>query len=272
VLRTGALFVRREVWAAALAAAASIYAVSAAAQTSGTGATAASLSVPTKLTYEAAAGADGAGHSWSVYGGLTAAFFGDLREDGLRLRAGGGYGRYRYARPYFDSAQRRFVWPEFFGQQTSADLLIGYQFSFGPTTLKPYLGFTEENHRIVAGPDSPIAIDDENGVQGGKRGLKVVLETWTRLSDWGFLQADVNWSQPFESYGGRARLGYFLGSGWSTGVEAAAFGNLNHDGGRAGAFLRYEWSRGEVSLSAGADGDHKHIGGGYASIGGLLRF
>ncbi len=263
-------FVRREFWAAAFAAAASVNAVSAAAQTSG--ATATAIPSTGKLTYEASAGADGAGHSWSIYGGLTAAFFGDLREDGLRLRTGGGYGRYRYARPYFDPARRRFVWPEFFGEQTSADLLIGYQLSLGPTTLKAYLGLTEENHRISAGPDSPIAIDDENGVQGAKRGAKVILETWTRLSDWGFLQADVNWSQPFESYGGRVRLGYLVGSGWSTGLEAAAFGNLNHDGGRAGGFLRYEWNRGEISMSAGADGDHKHIGGGYASIGALLRF
>ncbi len=272
MLRISAFLATREFWTVAVGLMAAAMSASAAAQTAAPGAAPTARPAPAKLTYEANAGADGAGHSWSVYGGLTAAFFGDLREDGLRLRTGGGYGRYRYARPYFDPTKRRFVWPEFFGEQTSADLLVGYQLSLGPTTLKTYLGLTEESHRISAGSDSPIAIDDENGVQGTKRGVKVVLETWTRLSDWGFLQADANWSQPFESYGGRVRLGYLVGSGWSTGLEASAFGNLNHDGGRAGGFLRYEWNRGEISVSAGADGDREHVGGAYASVGGLLRF
>lgn len=227
---------------------------------------------PSRLTYEAAAGADGTGPSWSVYGGLTAALFGDLREDGFRLRASGGYGRYRYTRPYFDRTQRRFVWPEFFGEQTFTDLLIGYQATLGATTVKAYAGMTEERHSIAAGPHSPIAIDDENAVQGARRGAKIVIETWTRLSDWGFLQVDANWSQPFEAYGGRLRLGHHLDQGWSAGLESAAFGNLNHDGGRAGLFVRYEWTGGEVSASAGIDGDLDRIGGGYASIGALFRF
>ncbi|MEZ5817595.1 MAG: cellulose biosynthesis protein BcsS [Hyphomicrobiaceae bacterium] len=222
--------------------------------------------------FEVSAGADGTGPSWSIYSGLTAALFGDLRDNGVRLRLSGGYGRYRYTRPFFDEGRRRHLWPEFFGEQTSVDALIGYHWAWGPTTLKAYGGLTQERHRISPGPDSPLDADGDNAVQGTRSGIKLVVETWTRLADWGFFQADANWSQPFEAYGGRIRLGHNLSGGWSVGLEAAAFGNLNHDGGRAGAFARFAWDKGEISLSAGLDGDLERIGGGYASIAALTRF
>ncbi|MGE0768004.1 MAG: cellulose biosynthesis protein BcsS [Hyphomicrobiaceae bacterium] len=222
--------------------------------------------------FELSAGVDGTGPSWSTYSGVTAAPVGDLRDNGYRLRFGGGYGHYRYTRPVFDPNSRRYKWPEFFGEQSSIDLLIGYHWAVGPTTLKAYAGLTEEHHQLTPGPESPIEADDDNGVQGRRRGPKVVLETWTRLADWGFFQLDANWSQPFEAYGGRIRTGYFLGNGWSSGLETAVFGNLNHDGGRAGAFARYDAQWGEVSVSAGFDGDRDRIGGGYASMGVIVRF
>ena len=159
-----------------------------------------------KLTYyEGWAGADVASGNWSVYGGMAAALSGDIREDGWRVRSSTGYGRYRYQRPAFDAANRRVVWPEFRGQMTFADALIGYQRTFGPTVVKAYGGIAEESHDVRPGAGSILAIDDENAVQGSRYGFKGVLETWTSLGDWGFVQADVNWSQPFQAYGGRLR-------------------------------------------------------------------
>jgi len=222
--------------------------------------------------FELSAGADGQASSWSTYSGLTAAILGDNRENGYRLRIGGGFGRYRYTRPFFDEASHRHLWTEFFGEQTWADILVGYQWSFGATTIKAFTGQTEEHHRLSPGPDTPLDADSENAIQGRKRGLKVVLETWTRLADWGFFQVDANWSEPFEVFGGRIRLGYFVGRGWSAGLESAAFGNLAHEGARSGIFGRYDWSGGEISISAGVDGDHERIGSGYASAGVTVRF
>ncbi len=203
---------------------------------------------------------------------MTAALYGDINSDGFRLRASGGYGRYRYVRPLFDPLTRRNLRPEFFGEHTFYDVLIGQQWTVGPVTIKAYGGLTSEEHRLSPGPASPLATDDENAVQGENAGVKLVLETWTRLSDWGFVQADANWSQPFESYGGRLRLGYVMNPSWSTGLEAAVLGNLDYDGGRLGAFARYAWPRGEISVSAGVDGDRTDVGSGYASVSALARF
>lgn len=222
--------------------------------------------------YEVWAGADAAAGNWSAYGGAVASLFDDIRADGFRVRTSGGYGRYSYARPAFDPFRNRVVSVEFQGAMTFADALVGYQITVGPAVIKAYAGVTQETHVVGPAADAILRYDDENQVQGDRIGFKGALETWISLRDWGFLQTDLNWSQPFQSYGGRLRLGYRINPAWSTGVEAAAFGNINHDRGRTGAFVRFEWTGGEASLSAGADGDTKGVDGAYGSIGALLRF
>ncbi|MDX2157347.1 MAG: cellulose biosynthesis protein BcsS [Hyphomicrobiaceae bacterium] len=222
--------------------------------------------------YEASAGADAVSGSWSAYGGLTAALLGDIRDDGWRVRTSGGYGRYRYARPAFDPFSKRLIWPEFRGEMLFADAMIGYKHTFGRLIVKAYAGLTEEQHLIRPHAPSLLAFDDENAVQGSRRGFKGALETWLDFGNWGFAQIDASWSAPFEAYGSRARLGFRLDATWSAGVEASVFGNLNHDHGRAGAFVRAEWAWGEASVSAGADGDAKDVQGAFGSLGLLLRF
>ncbi len=227
---------------------------------------------PAEFQYEAWGGVDGAGTSWSAYGGLNAALFGDIRENGLRLRSSGGYGQYSYRRPIYDPFRRRMIWAGFQGQMNFLDMLLGYQQAFGPLIIKAYAGLTEESHAVRPAGASGLAFDDENAVQGSKRGAKGALETWVRLGEWGFVQTDVNWSQPFQAYSGRLRLGHRLNPAWSWGLETAVFGNANHDQGRAGGFLRFEWSQGEVSLSGGAGGDQTEISGAYGSLNAMLRF
>lgn len=222
--------------------------------------------------YEAWTGADASGLGWSVYGGLTAALFGDLRTSGWRLRAAGSYGEYRYNRSYWDSGTLEEINLRFTGHHRSLDTLLGYQFSYGPATIKAFGGLTQVLKLDVSQSGAPIALDDENGFQGERRGLKLALETWTRLSDWGFVQADASWSQPAESYAARLRLGYLLGQGWSLGPELSAFGDLIPDQGRAGAFLRFEWGSGEASMSAGVAGDQHRADEVYGTVNVLLRF
>lgn len=223
-------------------------------------------------SYEAWSGGDATGSYWSLYGGMTAAPFGDVRTDGLRVRGGGGYGQYRYERRYFDPFTRKFTQAAFRGQHTYVDTLLGYHLSLGPVTLKAFAGYSEEHHIVAGDAGSPIAYDADNTTQGTRHGAKVVVETWTRLSDWGFLQADASWSQPFEAVSGRLRLGYRPFSQWSVGLESAAFGTGLADQGRIGAFVRFEWGQGEVSLSGGAGGDATGLDGGYAAINGVMRF
>lgn len=223
-------------------------------------------------TYEAWAGADVSTPGWSVYGGMTAALFGDVRDSGWRLRGAASYGEYRYSRSYWDATAQQDVQLQFIGHRRTLDTLLGYQFAWGPATVKAFAGLTQEQKLDTARQGSPIALDDENGFQGDRSGVKLALETWTRLADWGFLQADASWSEPSESSAARVRLGYRIGPSWATGLELAAYGNLIPDQGRAGAFVRFEWSRGEISLSAGTAGDRLRTGESYGTINAMLRF
>jgi hypothetical protein len=173
---------------------------------------------------------------------MVAALFSDVRENGVRVRTGASFGGY------------------------------AYQQAFGPVIVKAYAGYTEETHDIRPRSHGPLQFDEDNTVQGRRQGAKVVLETWTTLSERAFLQLDGSWSQPFESYGSRARLGYRVTPAWSVGVEASAYGSSNHLGGRSGAFVRFEWAGGEVSLAAGAQGDEDAISAAYGSVSALVRF
>lgn len=227
---------------------------------------------PLRQTYEVWGGADASSTGWSAYAGLTAALFGDLRDQGWRLRAAGSYGEYRYSRSYWDSVAKDEVNLQMTGHHRALDTLLGYQLFWGPATIKAFVGLTQLQKLDVAQQGSPIALDDENGFQGERIGVKLAVETWTRLSDWGFVQADASWSQPTESYSARLRLGYRLGPAWSLGPELSAFGNLMPDQGRMGAFVRFEWEKGEISLSTGASGEPRHADEAYGTINALIRF
>lgn len=225
-----------------------------------------------RQTYETWAGADVMSTGWSVHGGLTAALFGDVRDNGWRLRGSLSYGEYRYSRGYWDSEAKKVLRLDFVSRTRTSDAMLGYQQSWGPITIKAFAGITEESKLDAARGTSPIALDDENGLQGSRLGLKLALETWTRFGDWGYLQADSSWAEPSNTLSARARIGYRLGPHWSTGLEAATFGNLIPDQGRVGPFLRFEWSAGEASLSAGAAGSDLHAEDVYGTINILMRF
>ena len=207
-------------------------------------------------------GVDAGRQAWSVYTGTTAPF-GDIRFNGLRLRSAATYGAYRYASRRWDGVRRRTV--AFEGQQATADVLIGWQQKFGPWIVKAFAGGALEDHVI-------LPIDVENRVRGERLGFKVALETWLSLGDWGFVQTETAWSQPFGAHNARLRLGYRLHPAWSAGVESAVIGNINYDAGRIGAFARVESNIGELSVSGGLSGDRDASIGGYGTIGLLWRF
>lgn len=220
--------------------------------------------------YETWGGGDGSGSALSLYGGMTASLFEDIRGNGVRLRTTASYGTYRYTRPYALAGGR--AWQEFRGTMSSADLLLGYQHAFGPWIIKVFAGASQERHDIVAHGAGGLSIDDGNGVQGERLGFKGALETWLNIANVAFVQTDLSWSAPFKAYGTRVRAGYRLNPAFSTGLEAAVHGNANHDEGRLGAFLRFEWTGGEVSVSAGGAGNQRDVTGAYASVGLMLRF
>lgn len=221
-------------------------------------------------TTEVWGGAETVANAWSVYGGMTTGVFGDVRRDGLKLRAGAGYGVYTYESRRWDGIRRSPVL--FQGQHRFVDTSLGYQQTVGPLTIKVFAGLMQAVHGI-----RPFDID--NDIQGGRIGPKLALETWLNLGNAGYLQADANWSRVFATYGARVRLGHVLpipplplSAKLSIGVEAAAYGNAAYDGQRARGFTRIKWRGGEASLSGGVSGDGVGQVAGYGTFNLLLRY
>ncbi len=225
---------------------------------------------PRAFYYETWVGGDGAGRAVSIYGGMTAALGGDIRAEGFRVRTTAGYGTYGYTRSYSIGPQR--AWQDFRGEMTTADLLLGYQLAMGPWILKVFAGASQETHTVVAHGGGNLLADPRNAVQGDRIGFKGAIETWWNIGNIAFVQTDLSWSQPFEAYGGRVRAGYRVTPALSTGAEVGLHGNANHDAGRLGTFLRFEWTAGEVSASGGLAARNDEITGLYGSLGLMLRF
>lgn len=120
---------------------------------------------------------------WSLHTGTSFAPFGSIREDGLRLRAVGGYSDYGS------------------GTVSFADLLVGYHVQFGPLTLKVFAGLTGAAHV----PDEPIAAP-----QGFELGGKGVVEAWWNITDQVWTSADLSWASLRSVYSSRLRLGWRL--------------------------------------------------------------
>ena len=230
------------------------------------------VAAPKHYHYEAWAGADAGGHSLSVYGGMTASLSDDIRIDGWRLRSAASYGTYGYTRSYV--AGNRKAWQEFRGTMHATDLMVGHHHAFGPWIVKVFAGGSQETHVVVAhgGGARGLTYDDENDVQGARMGFKGAIETWLNVDNFAFVQTDFSWSTPFKAYSSRIRTGYRLNPAFSTGLELGAHGNANHDAGRAGGFLRFEWTGGEISGAGGLGGTSHDISGAYGSLAIMMRF
>jgi Cellulose biosynthesis protein BcsS len=218
-------------------------------------------------------GAEAFRHAWSLYSGATLAPFGGLLEDGVRLRLTGGYGAYSYSGRRALGAGSHIV--HFDGTASFAEALVGYQMQLGALTLKVFGGVTAAQHRLT--PDDP-----ETAIRGQDWGGKAVLESWWDINDRAWTSLDVSWASLHESYAARGRLGWRFTPGLSAGLEAGAGGNVEADVARLGAFVRYEWAAGELTVSGGvandallADlGNPKAVSASlpYATLGWMMRF
>jgi hypothetical protein len=237
------------------------------------------------------AGADISSNVWLVYSGVTYSPWGGMHDPGWRFRAAGGYGEYSYSDRVPGA---RAI--EFDAQTYFADFFVGYQTRIGELTAKAFVGPSVISHDIEPFDTETIAIGDETGIKG-------VIELWLNIgaSAWGSL--DLSWSSAHNTRAARARVGYRVWQNVSLGLE----GGLNVDSqgecrigmaeksacktayqetvdpaglldyGRAGAFARYEWNEGEVSLSAGVLGDSFASDGSveiapYTTLNWLTRF
>lgn len=233
-------------------------------------------------TVEVSGGGETGGHLWSAYTNTTVVLSGwlagvpkSIREDGWRLRAGAGY--WEYSRRGFvcvplpgpiNQCQERRVTKKRSG--SSADFLLGYQSGLGPLTLKVFAGGVYANQQyLVDGED--------DGSPGAFTAARVLVESWYNLTPDAFAQLDMGWMSRLDEITARGRLGYRITPQISLGPELSYWSaHRELEAGRDdliryGGFVRYEWSAGEVSVSAGMTdgaGDNAF----YATLNALLRF
>ncbi|HXF55380.1 MAG TPA: cellulose biosynthesis protein BcsS [Hyphomicrobiaceae bacterium] len=213
--------------------------------------------LPSRL--EIWAGAGGTSHAWSLYSGFTYAPFGPLAAEGWRLRIVAGYGEYHYRG---GSAVGQATVQ---GTATFADALVGYQTRLGVAIIKAFAGVNADLHGLD--PNDP-----DNAVSGDAIGWKLGFEGWLDVTPAIWTALDLSYASAHDSYASRVRFGYRLSPELSLGLEAGAFGNAESDSGRGGAFIRYQWLSGEISLSAGISGDIDQPTNPYGSVLWLTRY
>lgn len=191
------------------------------------------------------AGADASSNVWLFYSGGTVAPFSHMFDDGLRLRFAGGYGCYTYEGYRREGHKAELA--SFKGRMSFTDVLVGYLKRFGPLTAKGFVGASAIGHDITP-------LDPSNPVQGLDYGPKVVLELWLNMGPDAWSSVDLNWTSAHQTYAAQARTGYRVLDEVSVGVEARIDGNALDKDARGGAFVRYEWQGGEISIAGGVAG------------------
>jgi hypothetical protein len=210
-------------------------------------------------SYEVWVGAEVARRAWSVYSGLTWAPLGSISADGLRFRASGGSGAYRY------DGSIGGVPTSIYGTPAFADLLVGYQMGFGALTLKAFVGASFDAHELEP-------YDKANALAGSSTGVKGALEGWLNVTPEAWAAVDLAATTAHSNYSTRLRLGYRVLQGLSLGVEAGAFGHVEGNFGRVGALVRYDWAGGEISVSGGVTGNLDRPSTPYVAIMYLAKF
>lgn len=226
------------------------------------------------------AGADVTANTWLAFSGTTLAPFGDIHDNGLRLRFVGGYGRYAYTGLRAAKGGTAPATLQAFDAETTfADVLVGYLWRLDPLIVKGFVGVAGIDHAITP-------FDPENVVQDLDWGFKGVIELWLNIGDFAWGSLDLSFAEAHRTYAARSRLGYRVVPTLSVGVEAGFNGNAvgdgafldsRHDGidyqnGRVGGFIRYEWYGGEISGAVGISGDIADPSTPYATLNWITQF
>jgi hypothetical protein len=197
-------------------------------------------------------GGDVSSHVWLAYSGVTVAPFGNLWSDGWRLRMSGSHSRYVQSDKRTDYAV----------QSTGAQLMAGYQVKIGDLTSKVLAGASFDQF-------SAVANDGTSVLARWNVGAAVAIEEWLDIGDSAWASLDLSAATNQQRFSVRGRLGLRIDPAYSVGPELRLDGSrdavkqaLASEGGwlvekrqyllsRAGLFGRFQWSRGEVSVSGG---------------------
>lgn len=183
-----------------------------------------------------------------VFSGGTVAPFGGLNDDGWRLRAVLGYGRYSYSgRQLSPPGQRHLTFSD---HVAFADAMLGYQRQFGALTAKGFLGLAVVDH-------DPSLPDTTANVSGSEFGPKLQVELWHDPGGINWTALNASYTTAHDTYALDLRSGFRLSDRFSVGTQLTIDNQASDAIGlkgayaRGGAFLRYTWASGEFSVSGG---------------------
>lgn len=192
-------------------------------------------------------GADATKDVWLLYTGVTLAPLSkDIYSDGLRFRVNSGYGQYQYvgreatcdALAVFDCNTKIKV------DVTYTDALIGYHMRLGELTAKAFAGASIISHDFGRH-------QTKKSVQGVDIGATAGLEFWLNLGKDGWTSLDLQYTTAHDTGSARWRAGWRVIPALSIGPEVRFDTNATQNAGRIGAFARYDWIGGEISVAGG---------------------
>jgi cellulose biosynthesis protein BcsS len=210
--------------------------------------------VATEPAIESWSGAEAYRRTLSLYSGATYAPFGNLRQDGLRLRAVGGedtysYSGFRQVGTTITPGALANVYATFEGRGTFLDLLVGWQFSTASMTIKAFVGYDRTSNATAP-------LDPNLRLQALAYGAKAAVETWHNWAPRIWTSLDLSWTKANDAATAVMRTGVRTGTdtfpSFSVGPELAITSNTEGLLERVGLFVRYETLEGEVTVSGGA--------------------
>lgn len=195
-------------------------------------------------------GADATKDVWLLYTGVTLApLSNDIYSDGLRFRVNSGYGQYQFDR--YKIGCNVDVSNECFARQkveiAYTDALVGYHLRLGELTAKAFVGASAISH----GYRAELRQYDVNGI---KIGATAGLEFWLNLGNQSWTSLDLFYTTAYSTGSARWRAGWRVQPRLSIGPEARYDDNIHGDASRIGAFARFDWTGGEISVAAGLAG------------------
>jgi hypothetical protein len=197
-------------------------------------------------------GADLTQNSVFTWSGVTSIPFAKIGEDGFRVRAMGGIGRYKYRTSAVAGGKNN-------GTITSGELLFGNRWSSGATVLTGYLGLDAKNYAL----DNS---DPKNPESGSRAGIKAAVEIYTRTApDW-FVTGYANISSVFQSYSLRGAVHHEFKPGLALGAEGGVLGDERYDEERLGLIATLVFSNVNVTAAAGVAHSTDNGSGGYTTL------
>ncbi|HPG89460.1 MAG TPA: cellulose biosynthesis protein BcsS [Hyphomicrobium sp.] len=217
-------------------------------------------------------GADATRDVWLLYTGVTLAPLSkDIYSDGVRLRVNSGYGQYQFDERKTNCVDKPGL--SCFARLTVdvayTDALIGYHLRLGELTAKAFAGASMVSHSF----GNQIS---DNAVQGMAFGATGGLEFWLNLGNDGWTSLDLLYTTAHGTGSARWRAGWRVIPTLSIGPEVRHDRNDEGDASRVGAFARYDWVGGEISVAAGISGTIADVKGDelqpYATLNLLTQF